>query len=150
VNVGFHHRGVNPEFLAVFHPECHGRLDHGLVDALERGRGEPVEGSVEGVVLGDRETVKLSKSAQRVAIVDAVAQFAIVPVLDAHESQRAQYLRGSNAVASGGGLLQAALQIQADVLDQLAVLLEERVDTLQDGVEMDPQSAHFQVGEAEL
>jgi len=89
-------------------------------------------------------------NAQRVAIVDPLAQFAIVPVLDAHESQRAQGLRGSDAATSGGGVLEAALQIQADLLDQIGVLAEECVDALQDGVEMDAESAQFQVGEAEL
>src|SRR6266496_2531079 len=93
---------------------------------------------------------KLGKEAQRVAIVDAVAQFAIVPVLDAHESQRAQSLRGRDAVASGAGLFQAALQIPADLLDQSGVLIQEGVDALQDGVKMDAHSAQFQVGEAEL
>ena len=150
MNIGFHDRGIDAEFLAVFQTELDGRLDHGLVDGFQRGRCESVEGPVEGVVLGDKVAVKLRKSAQCVAIVDALAQFALVPVLDAHESQRAQGLRGSDAVAPGAGLLQAALQIQADVLDQHGVLLEERVDALQDGVQMDAQSAQFQVGEAEL
>jgi hypothetical protein len=99
---------------------------------------------------GDAVAVELRKAAQRVAIVNALAQFAIVPVLDAHESQRAQGLGGGDAVAPGAGLLQAALQIQADLLDQGGVPVEECVDTLQDGVEMDAQSAQFQVGEAEL
>src|ERR1039458_9597761 len=100
MNVGLHYRGVDAEFLAVFQTELDDRLDHGLVDGLQRGRGEAVEGPVEGVVLGDKVAVKLRKAAQRVAIVDPLAQFAIVPVLDAHESQRAQGLRGIDA-ASG-------------------------------------------------
>src|SRR5450759_732217 len=150
MNVSFHYRGVDAEFLAVFQTELDGRLDHGLVDGLERGRGEPVESPVESVVLGDQVAVKLRKAAQRVAIVDPLAQFAIVPVLDAHESQRAQGLRGSDAATPGGGVLEAALQIQADVLDQIGVLTEECVNTLQDGVEMDAQPAQFQVGKAEL
>src|ERR1019366_9605002 len=49
-----------------------------------------------------------------------------------------------------GGVLETALQIQTDLLDQIGVLTEECVDTLQDGVEMDAQPAQFQVGEAEL
>jgi hypothetical protein len=100
-------------------------------------------------VFGDKVAVKLRKAAQRVAIVDPLAQFAIVPVLDAHESQRAQGLRRSDAATPGGGVLETALQIQADLLDQIGVLAEECIDTLQDGVEMDAQSAQFQVGEAE-
>src|SRR5450755_4222035 len=150
MNVGFHYRGVDAEFLAVFQTELDGSLNHGLVDGYQRGRGESVEGPVEGVVLGDKVAVKLRKAAQRVAIVDTLAQFAIVPVLDAHERQRTQGLRGSDAATSGGGVLEAALQIQADLLDQIGVLSEECIDTLEDGVEMDAQPAQFQVGEAEL
>src|SRR5450631_695584 len=147
---GFHYRGVDAEFLAVFQAELDGRLNHGLVDGFQRGRRESVEGPVEGVVLGDKVAVKLREAAQRVAIVDTLAQFAIVPVLDAHESQRAQGLRGSDAATPGGGVLEAVFQIQADLLDQIGVLAEECVDTLQDWVEMDAESAQFQVGKAEL
>src|SRR5580704_17696000 len=107
MDIGLHHRGIDAEFLAVFQAELVSRLHYGLVDGFQRGRRESVEGPVEGVVLGDKVSVKLRKSAQRVAIVDALAQFAIVPVLDAHESQRAYGLRGIDAVASGAGLLQA-------------------------------------------
>src|SRR6266568_6052434 len=150
MNVGFHYRSVDAEFLAILQTELHGRLDYGLIDGCQRGWREPVEGPVKGVVLGDKFGVKLRKAAQRVAVVDALAQFAIVPVLDTHESQRAQRLRGSDAVAPGAGILQAALQIQADLLDQIGVLAEECVNALQDRVEMDAQSAQFQIGEAQL
>src|SRR5664280_3457524 len=139
MNVGFHYRGVDAKFLAVFQAELDGSLNHGLVDGFQRGRRESVEGPVEGVVFGDKVAVKLRKAAQRVAIVDPLAQCAIVPVLDAHESQGAQGLRGSDAATPGGGVLEAALQIQADLLDQIGVLAEECIDTLQDGVEMDAQ-----------
>src|SRR5204863_3602936 len=150
MNVGFHYRGVDAEFLAILQTELHGRLDYGLVDGFQRSRREPVEGPVKGVVLGDKLAVELCKSAQRVAIVDALAQFAIVPVLDTHESQRAQGLRWRDAVAPGAGVLQAALQIQTDLLDQMEVLAEECVNALQDRVEMDAQPIQFQVGEAQL
>src|ERR1035438_2361556 len=52
MNVGFHHRGVDAQLLAVFQAELDRTLDHGLVDGLHGGRGEPVKGAVEGVVLG--------------------------------------------------------------------------------------------------
>ena len=63
MDVGFHHRGVDAEFLAVFQTELNGRLDYVLVDGSERGRSEPVEGPVEGVMLGDRVAIELGKSA---------------------------------------------------------------------------------------
>src|SRR6266536_3420187 len=136
MNVGFHYRGVDAEFLAVFQAELHRRLDYGLVDGFQRGWRESVEGPVEGVVLGDQVAVKLRESAQGVAIVDALAQFAIVPVLDAHESQRTQGLRGGDAASPGVGLLQPALQIPADLLDQSGVLIEEGGDALEDGIKV--------------
>ena len=38
MNVGFHYRGVDAEFLAVFQTELDGRLNYGLVDRFQRGR----------------------------------------------------------------------------------------------------------------
>src|SRR5207247_2416881 len=80
----------------------------------------------------------------------ALAQFAIVPVLDTHESQRTQGLRGSDAASPGAGILEAALQVQADLLDQIGVLTEECVDASQHGIEMDAQSTQCQIAEPEL
>jgi hypothetical protein len=137
-------------FLPSSRPSWTAACINRLVDRFQRGRREPVESPVEGIVFGDNLAIKLRKSAQCVAIVNALAQFAIVPVLDAHESQRAQGLRGRDAVAPGAGVLQAALQIQADSFDQSGVLIEEGVDALQDGIEIDAQPVQFQVGEAEL
>ena len=48
------------------------------------------------------------------------------------------------------GKVRPVLVIQTDLLNQIGVLTEECVDTLEDRVEMDAQSAQFQVGEAEL
>ena len=136
MNVGFHYRGVDTEFLAVFQTELDGSLDHGLIDGLHRGRGESVEGAIEGVVLRDAMAVKLGKAAQRVAVVDTFAQFPIVPVFDAHEDERAQGLGGRDAATAGGGVFESALQILAHLIDQLGMLAEE-IDALQGGIEMD-------------
>src|SRR5713226_9813281 len=111
MNVGFHHRGVDAESLAVFQTQLDSRLDHELIDITKRLRRKSVEGAFERILLGDWLAVKLGKAAQREAIVDALLQFAIIPVLDAHENERAEHLRGSDAVASGAGVLQASFQI---------------------------------------
>jgi hypothetical protein len=92
--------------------------------------------AVKGIVFGHGMAVKVGKAAQRVAVIDAFAQLAVIPVLDAHENQRAQSLRGGDAVAPGGRLLQTAHQIQADFLDQGGMLIEEFGDTAQGGVEL--------------
>src|ERR1039457_7539906 len=75
------------DLLAIFQAELNGGLDHGLVDGLHGGRGEPVKGAVEGVVLGYTMAVEVGKAAQGIAVVDAFAQLAIVPVLDAHQDE---------------------------------------------------------------
>src|SRR5216684_3984646 len=74
----------------------------------------------------------------------------IVPVLVAHENERAKHLRGSDAVASGAGVLQASFQILAHLLDEGEVLIEEFGDGAQARVELDPLKLQFKVGEAEL
>src|SRR6266849_10562712 len=56
--VDFHHRSVDAQLLAVFQAELDRTLDHGLVDGLHGGRGEPVEGAVEGIVLGHAMAVE--------------------------------------------------------------------------------------------
>src|ERR1022692_2155024 len=120
MNVGLHHRGVHAQLLAIFQAELDGTLDHGLVDGLHGGRGEPVKGAVEGVVLGHTMAVEVGKAAQGIAVINAFAQLAIVRVLDAHQDEGAQGLRGGDAAASGVGVLQSARQILAHLLDQRA------------------------------
>src|ERR1017187_647463 len=121
-----------------------------LVDSLHGGRGEQVEGAVEGVVLGHAVAVEVGKAAQGIAVVDAFAQLAIVPVLDAHEDEGAQGLRGGDPVTSGVGVLQSARQILAHLLDQRGMVVQESDDTLQERVEVDALVSQFEIGEAEL
>src|SRR5438034_2656482 len=101
MNIGLYHRGINAQTLAVFQAELDGGLDHSLIDGLHGSRGEPGEGPVEGIVFGYAMTVEVGKAPQGVAIVDAFAQLAIIPVLDAHEDEGAQGLRGGDAAAPG-------------------------------------------------
>jgi len=150
VDVGFDDRGVGAKFLAVLQPESDGRLDHLLIDDFQSGWGEPDEGAVEGVMFGDRGAEELGELPQGVAIGDAFAQLAIVPVLDAHQGEGAQHLRGVESVAAGGGLFQAALEIAAHVLDQGLVLIDEVRDLLKERVEGDVLGAELKIGEAPL
>jgi hypothetical protein len=150
MNVGLHHRGVHAQLLALFQAELHGGLNHGLVDGLQGGRSDPIEGAVEGVVLGHGVTVEVGEAAQGIAIVDPFAQFAIVPVLDAPEDQGAQGLRRGDAATSGVGILQTAHQILADLLDPRGMLVQESEDALQERIEVDALLAQCKIGEAEL
>src|SRR5215471_13495436 len=83
MNVGFNDCGIGTKLLAVLQVEFHGCLHYGSIDGLQRGRGKPVEGAVESIVHGYGVTVELRKTAQSKPVVDALAQFAVVPVLDA-------------------------------------------------------------------
>src|SRR5487761_1895173 len=150
MNIGFYHRGIDAELLAVFQAEFHGLLHYGSVNGCQCVGGEPVEGTVESIVLGDSVGVKQCKAAQGIAIIDALGQFAVVPVLDAHESQRSQGLFGGDAVAPSVGLFQAPLQILAHLLDKSGMLLQEVGDTLQSGIKMDTLTLQLEIGEAEL
>jgi hypothetical protein len=77
MDIGFHHGGIDAQFLAVLQTQVDSRLDHGLVDGLEGLRRQPVEGAVKGVVFGHAMAVKVGKAAQRIAVVNAFAQFAV-------------------------------------------------------------------------
>jgi hypothetical protein len=69
-----------------------GGLDHSLIDRLHGGWGESIEGAVESIMLGHLVAVEVRKGAQGRAVIDALAQLAIIPVFDAHENERTQGL----------------------------------------------------------
>ena len=93
MDVGLHDGGVDTQRLAILQPECDRRLHRRLIDGHKRLRPQPHERPLERIVLGHRLAVEFRGSAQRVAVGDQFAQFAIIPVLDAHPQQRAQHLR---------------------------------------------------------
>jgi hypothetical protein len=121
-----------------------------LVDSRQRGRGNPVEGAIESIVLRYGVTIELREATQREPVIDALAQFAVVPVFDAHENQRAQDLGRRDAVAAAGRLFQTAFQIFAHLLDQGRMFIQEAGDPLQGGVEMDTLILQLEIGETEL
>jgi hypothetical protein len=94
--------------------------------------------------------VEVGKAAQGIAVVDAFAQLAIIPVLNAHEDEGAQGLRGGDAAAPGMGVLQSPYQILAHLLDQGGLVVQERGDALKERIEVDALVAQFEIGKAEL
>jgi hypothetical protein len=148
VDVSFHDGGVGAEFLAVLQSESDRGQHHALIDGFEGDGGEPDEGAVEGSVFGDGPAEELGELPQGIAVGDAFAQLAIVPVLDAHQGQGAQDLRRIESVAAGGGFFQAGLEVLADLLDQRRVLLDEVGDLLEEGIEGDVLGAELEIGEA--
>lgn len=101
-------------------------------------------------MLGHALAAEVRKAAQGIAVIDAFAQLAIIPVFDTHEDERAQSLRRSDPVAAGVGVLQPAHQVLAHLLNQRGMVVQESEDALQERVEMDVLVAQFEIGEAEL
>ena len=121
-----------------------------LVDVPQRLWGELEKGAVESIMFGNGVAVEVSKATQGEAVVDTLTQFAIVPVFDPHQNQRAQDLRWRHARAPGARFFQAPFQILTDLLDQRFLLIEESGDGLQGGVELDAQALEVEVGEGDL
>src|SRR6266851_1615301 len=84
MNVGLHHRGVDAQLLAVLQSEVDRRLHHQIIDRLERLGREPGEAAMERIVSRHRQTIEVRELAQCASIGNPLAQFAILPVLDAH------------------------------------------------------------------
>jgi len=101
-------------------------------------------------VLGHGLAIEVRKGAQGIAVLDAFAQLAIVPVLDAHEHKRAPGLRRGNPVAAGVGVLQPAHPILAHWLDPRGWVVQEGEDALPQRVEVDALAPPFEIGKAEL
>ena len=135
----FHHRRVDTQLLAVFQFQLNGSLHHGLIEGPNRIWRQSHEGAVEGVVLGNPVAVKEGKPAQSIAVVDAFAQFAVIPVLDAHQQQGTEGLLGADAVASRAGVLQAPFQVEAHMLDQHRMVFEKAHDAAQGGIELNAE-----------
>ena len=150
MDIGFHYGSIDAQPLAIFQTELDGGLDHRLIDRLQGGGSEPVEGTVESIMLGHAMTVEVRKGAQGMAVIDAFAQLAIIPVFDAHKDERAQGLCRGNAVAASVGILQPPDQILAHLLDQRGMVVEESKDALQERVEVDALVLQFEIGKADL
>src|ERR1700682_2393262 len=125
MNVGLDHCGVDTQLLAVLQFEGDRRLHHQIIDCLERLGREPGEAAVECIVSRHRQTIEIRELAQCASIGNPLAQFAIVPVLDAHENQRAQDLLRRQATATSLGFLQTPRQIAADLLDHLLLVVKK-------------------------
>src|ERR1700704_78421 len=101
-----------------------------LIPLSVAGR-EPGEAAVECIVSRHRQTIEVRELAQCASIGNPLAQFAIVPVLDAHENQRAQDLLRRQAAATSLGFLQTPSQIAADLLDHVLLVVKKIGNGLQ-------------------
>src|SRR5216683_1993830 len=150
MNVGLHHRGVDAQLSAVLQPEVDRRLHHQIIDRLERLGREPIEPAMERIVSRHRQTIEVCELAQCASIGNPLAQFAIVPVLDAHENQRAQDLLRRQAAATSLGVLQAPYQIAADLLDHVFLVVEKIGNGLQQRLKAQTLTHQFPIGKTDL
>ena len=150
VDVGFDHRGVDPQFLTVLQAQGHRGSDQSFVDGFQGPGGQPVKRAVEGVMLGDGLRKKMGKAPQRIPVGDTLAQFPQIPVFHPLQRQRTQHLGGRQSTATRGGVLQTPLQIPADPFYQFLMVGEEIGDGLQEGVQLYPLLEDFQIGKTEL
>ena len=107
------------------------------------------KGAVEGVVLGHGLGVEGREAPQRVAVGDALAQFAEIPGLDALEHEGAQDLGGAQAVAPRPGAPEPAHQIGVDERDELLLRVEKVGEGLHGRLQRDPLGLQFEIGKAE-
>src|SRR5216684_6991034 len=150
MNVSLHHRGVDTQLRAVFQSKIDRSLNHRVIDDFERLRRQPIEAAVERIVLGYPITVEVSKLTQHQSVGDPFAQLAIVPVLDAHENQRAQDLLRRQSTATAPRLLQTSHQIAPDPLDHLLLVVKEVGNDLQQRLQTHALPHQFKIGKADL
>ena len=113
-------------------------------------RRQPIEAAIECIVLGHRLAVEISELAQHQSVGDPFAQLAIVPVLDAHENQRAQDLLRRQPAATAPRLLQTSHQIAPDPLDHLLLVVKEVGNRLQQRLQTHALPHQFPIGKADL
>jgi hypothetical protein len=150
MNVGLHHRGVDPQPGAILQAERHRRPNQEVIDGLERRRRQPIEAAVERIMLGYRIAVEIGELTQRQAVGDPFPQLAIVPVLDPHQDQRAQHLSRRQAAPATCGLLQAAHEIAPHPLDHLVLFVEETGNRLQQRLHAHALPYQFDIRKTDL
>jgi hypothetical protein len=150
VNVAFDHGRIDTQFLAIFQAQGDSGFDNDFVDCFKRCRSEPVKGPVKSVMFGNELAVETSESPQGISVCDAFAQFAVMPVLDPHQSERAQHLVCGQPVSPDLGILQAAFKIAAYLLNQVSVLVEKVGDCLQHRLQAYALPEEFEIGKTGL
>ena len=150
MNISLHHRGVDTQLRAVLHSDVDGCLDQKIIDGFKRLRRELDKRPVEGVMFGHRITVEIRELAQRQSISNPLTQLAIVPILDAHQNQRAQDLLWRQSMAASVGILQTLPKIVTNRCDDLFVVVKKVRDRLQQRFKNNPLLYQLEVGKADL
>src|SRR6201984_3125235 len=85
---------------------------------------------------------------QRQSISNPFTQLAIVPILDAHQNQRAQDLLWRQSMAASVGILQTLPKIVTNRCDDLFVVVKKVRDRLQQRLKNQPLLYQLKVGTA--
>ena len=125
MDIGFGHRRIDAQSLAVLQSQIDGGFKDQVIKGLQGLRPKFVKGPIESVVLRDALAVKACESAQCVPVGDALAEFPIVPVLDPHKDQRPKHLAWGHGRAARVRLFQTSLKISAHPLEDLRLIVEE-------------------------
>src|SRR5467141_1303074 len=99
---------------------------------------------------GTGRQIEVCELAQCASIGNPLAQFTIVPVLDAHQNQRAQDLLRRQAAATGLGVLQAPYQIAADLLDHVFLIVKKIGNGLRQRLKAQTLTHQFPIGKTDL
>src|SRR5207247_5802299 len=150
MDIGFHNRRIGAQLLAIFQTVVDGRFNDRVIELLHCGGTQPVERLVEGVVAGNRLTVEAGELSQRVSVIYAFAQFPVIPILDAHQDQRAENLVRGQTRSASFRFLQTALQIAANQFHQFVVVIQEVGNLFQQRIQPDALLQKFQIGECDL
>src|SRR6516164_2965479 len=150
MDVGLHHCCIDTQLLAVLQSEVDGRLHHQFIDRPKRLGRQPIEAAVERVMSRHRHTIEVRELAQCVSIGNPLAQFAIVPILDAHQNQRAQDLLWRQSMAASIGILQTLPKIVTNRCDHLFVVVKKVRDRLQQRFKNKPLLYQLKVGKTDL
>jgi hypothetical protein len=136
MNVSLDHRGVDPQLTTVLQAQLHGDSNNDIIDVFECLWRQPIDAAVEGIVLGYLVAVEISELPQGHSVGDALAQLAIIPVLDAHQKERAHHLTRGEAVAALARIFQAAAKVGMHSRQYLTILVKQITNGLQRRVEL--------------
>lgn len=150
MDIGFDHRRIDAQFLAILQPQSDGRFKDQVIEGLKSLRPKFIKGPIERVMFGNAAAVKTCEPAQRVSVGDSLSEFPIVPVLDPHKNERAKDLRRGDGRATRVWLLQTPLKIVADELNHLRLIVEEFGNSFENGVEVNALGEKLHVGEVDL
>src|SRR5215471_3064437 len=150
MNVRLHHRSIDPQLRAVLQPKINRCLHDNFVDGLKRVGRQPIEVAVERMVFGHTLPMELRELAQRHSIGDALAQLAVVPVLNALENERAQNLLRRQSAATALWIFQSSREIAPHLLDNLPLIIKKVGNDLEQRLQADAPPYQFPIRKTDL